>query len=83
LRLKFILPSLSRIGPEFSPIITDSLEEDGGKLYWTVVVEESRKPAFVRWKSATDQSKSYVREGPKTSDLDNESTWNYIKNKWG
>jgi hypothetical protein len=73
----------SRIGPEFSPLITDSLEEEGGKLYWVVVVEESRKPAFVRWKSATDQSKFYVREGPKTSGLDNESTWNYIKNKWG
>lgn len=69
----------SRIGPEFSPLITDSLEEDGGKLYWVVVVEESRRPAFVRWKSP----KFYVREGPKTSDLDNESTWNYIKNKWG
>lgn len=73
----------SRIGPEFSPLITDTLEEEGGKLYWAVVVEESRKPAFVRLKSANEPSKFYVRQGPKTSDLDNESTWNYIKSKWG
>ena len=73
----------SRIGPEFSPLITDNLEEESGKVYWVVVVEESRKPAFVRLKSANEPSKFYVRQGPKTSDLDNESTWNYIKNKWG
>jgi hypothetical protein len=70
----------TRIGPEFSPLITDSLEEDAGRLYWKVVVEDSPEPAFVRWKEDT---KFYVREGPKTSDLDNESTWHYIKNKWG
>lgn len=76
----------TRIGPEFSPFITDGLEEDAGRLYWKIVVEGSPKPAFVRWKSAgesKEQTKFYVREGPKTSDLDNESTWHYIKNKWG
>lgn len=75
----------ARIGAEFSPLITDTLEEKTGHLYWTVSVQESPKPAFVRWKSAgesKEQRKFYVREGPKTSDLDNESTWHYIKNKW-
>jgi hypothetical protein len=76
----------TRIGPEFSPFITDSLEEDAGRLYWKIVVEGSPGPAFVRWTFAgesKEQTKFYVREGPKTSDLDNESTWHYIKNKWG
>jgi Putative DNA-binding domain len=76
----------TRIGPEFSPFITDSLEEDAGRLYWKIVVEGSPEPAFVRWTFAgesKEQRKFYVREGPKTSDLDNESTWHYIKNKWG
>ena len=76
----------TRIGPEFSPFITDSLEEDAGRLYWKITVEDSPEPAFVRWKVAgesTEQKKFYVREGPKTSDLDNESAWHYIKNKWG
>jgi hypothetical protein len=76
----------TRIGPQFSPLIADGLGEDSGKLYWAVVVEESPEPAFVRWKPAgesKEQKKFYVREGPKTSDLDNESTWHYIKNRWG
>jgi predicted HTH transcriptional regulator len=75
----------TRIGSEFSPSITDRLEEANGKLYWVVVVEESPVPAFVRWHPVgeKEQRKFYVREGPKTSDLDNESTWHYIKNKWG
>jgi hypothetical protein len=76
----------TRIGPQFSPLITDSLEEMSGQLYWAVTVEGSPEPAFVRWKPAgepKEQKKFYVREGPKTSDLDNESTWHYIKNRWG
>ena len=76
----------TRIGTEFSPFITDNLEESNGKLYWKIVVESSAEPVFVRWKFAgesKEQKKFYVREGPKTTDLDNESTWHYIKNKWG
>jgi hypothetical protein len=70
-----------RIGAQYSPFITDSLEYSNGQLYWVVAVKASSEPAFVRWK---DQKKFfYVREGPKTSDLDNESTWHYIKNRWG
>jgi hypothetical protein len=63
-----------------------SLEEGAGMMYWMIVVEDSPEPAFVRWKFAgesKEQKKFYVREGPKTTDLDNESTWHYIKNKWG
>jgi len=76
----------TRIGPQFSPFIADSLEETAGLWYWVIGVEESLEPAFVRWKPAgesKEQKKFYVREGPKTSDLDNESTWHYIKNRWG
>ncbi len=77
----------TRIGPEFSPFInTDGWEERGGKLCWVIVVEESPAPAFVRWKAAgeaKEQKRFFIREGPKTSDLDNEGTWHYIKNKWG
>jgi len=75
------------IGYQFSYLITDSLEEADGKFYWVVVVEESPKgPVFVRWKpkgESKEQPKFFVREGPRTSDLDNESTWRYIKNRWG
>ncbi len=76
----------TRIGSEFSPLITDCLKEASGKLYWMIAVEDSPEPAFVRWKSAgepREQKKFYVREGPKTTDLDNESTWHYLKNRWG
>ena len=76
----------TRIGSQFSCFIADNLEESGGKLYWRVVVEKSPEPAFVRWKvkgERQEQKKFYVREGPKTSDLDNENTWRYIKNRWG
>jgi hypothetical protein len=76
----------TRIGPEFSPLIGESLEENSGRLCWTLTVQESPEPAFVRWKftgESKEQKKFYVREGPKTSDLDNERTWHYIKNKWG
>jgi hypothetical protein len=76
----------TRIGPEFSPLIAASLDETAGRLCWTLAVQESPEPAFVRWKftgESKEQKKFYVREGPKTSDLDNERTWHYIKNKWG
>ena len=76
----------TRIGPEFSPFITDRIEEVQSKLCWTVAVDPSPTPVFVRWKAPgepKEQKKFYVREGPKTSDLDNERTWRYIKNKWG
>jgi hypothetical protein len=76
----------ARIGSQFSPFITDRIEEVQGKLCWIVTVEPSRRdPVFVRWRIAgeKEQKKFFVREGPKTSDLDNELTWRYIKNKWG
>jgi Putative DNA-binding domain len=76
----------TRIGPQFSPFISDTLAETSGQLYWAVAVQESLEPVFVRWKAvgeSKEQKKFYVREGPKTSDLDNESTWHYIKNRWG
>jgi len=75
------------IGYQFSYLITDSLEKADGKSYWVVRVEESPKwPVFVRWKpkgESKEQQKFFVREGPRTSDLDNASTWRYIKNRWG
>jgi hypothetical protein len=70
----------ARIGAQFSHLITDILEESAGRLYWKVAVRESPEPVFVRWK---DQKKFFVREGPKTSDLDPETSWRYIRNKWG
>jgi hypothetical protein len=76
----------ARIGSEFSPLIADMLETSEGLMYWRILVEESPEPAFVRWKfpgRSDEERKFYVREGPKTSDLDNETTYHYIKNKWG
>jgi hypothetical protein len=76
----------TRIGPQFTHLITDRIQEAGDCLYWEVDVDKAPEPAFVRWKSSgesREQKKFYVREGPKTSDLDNESTWHYIKNRWG
>jgi hypothetical protein len=74
-----------RIGSAYSYLVTDNLNETGGKLYWAVVVKESPEPVFVRWQPKHEPKERkifYVREGPKTSDLDNESTYHYIKNKW-
>ncbi len=75
-----------RIGSAYSHLITDDLKESGGRCYWEITVAESPEPVFVRWKpkgQAKEEKIFYVREGPKTSDLDNESTWHYIKSKWG
>jgi hypothetical protein len=74
-----------RIGSAYSYLVTDSLKESGENLYWAVVVNESPEPVFVRWKPKHERQERkifYVREGPKTSDLDNESTYHYIKNKF-
>jgi len=76
----------TRIGPKFSPFIEEYFEEEAGQLCWVVVVASSPEPAFVRWKFAgesKEQKKFYIREGPKTSELDTENTWHYIKNRWG
>jgi len=70
----------ARIGAKFSPFIEEDLKEEVGHLCWVVFVAAAPEPAFVRWKNDT---KFHVREGPKTSDLDKESTKRYIKNKWG
>ena len=75
-----------RIGSAYSHLITDDLKEFGGCCYWEITVGESPEPVFVRWKpkgQAKEQKLFYIREGPKTSDLDNETTWHYIKSKWG
>jgi hypothetical protein len=71
-----------RIGSSFSDYIEEYFERvDGQEQDCLVfVVKPARELAFVLWK---DRKRFYVREGPKTSDLDNESTWRYIKNKWG
>lgn len=76
----------TRIGSEFSPFITDRIEEVQNKPCWIVTVDRSPEPAFVRWRAkgeVKEHKKFYVREGPRTSDLDNEGTWRYIRNKWG
>ena len=76
----------ARIGSEFAPFITDRIEAVQDNLCWIVTVDPSPQPVFVRWKAAgesKEQKRFFVREGPKTSDLDNERTWRYIRNKWG
>jgi hypothetical protein len=73
------------IGSAYSHLITDDLKEYGGRCYWEVTVAAAPGPVFVWWKpkGQPKERRFFVREGPKTSDLDNESTWHYIKNKWG
>jgi hypothetical protein len=74
-----------KIGKQFSDFISDRLEERNGKLCWIITVTRSPEPAFVKWKvdSETKEHKHfYVREGPRTADLDLENTWRYIKNRW-
>jgi hypothetical protein len=70
----------ARIGAKFSSFIEEDFEEESGQLCWVIFVAPAPQPAFVRWKN---DKKFYVREGPKTSDLNKESTWRYIKNRWG
>jgi hypothetical protein len=81
-RLRLLLRDLitTRIGPEFSPFIVDTIEEYDGRLYWKIVVDRSPVAAFVLW---DNKRRFYVREGPKTSELDPEGTWRYIKSRWG
>jgi hypothetical protein len=70
----------SRVGAQFSPCIADDVETIRDNVCWIVSVQRAPKPAFVRWQ---DWKKFYVREGPRTADLDNESTYHYILNRWG
>lgn len=74
-----------RIGRQFSDLISDRIEDRNGKLCWIITVGRSPEPAFVRWKAASDTKEHkhfYVREGPRTADLDLENTWRYINNRW-
>jgi hypothetical protein len=81
LQLKLQHLITDRIGSKFSPNIEENFEEINGKLCLLIRVERSKKgPAFVRWHEDT---KFFIREGPRTKALDNENTWLYIKNKWG
>ena len=68
-----------RLGSEYSPYVTDHIEEVDGELCWLVTVTRSAVPVFVHWKGDTS---FFVREGPRTSELDSESAWRYIKNHW-
>lgn len=85
--LRRILISIivDRIGKQFSDLISDRIEDYQGRLCWIISVSRSPEPAFVRWKSEADKKEIkhfYVREGPRTADLDLENTWRYIKNRW-
>ena len=80
LRLSLTDQIADRIGDQFSPFITDRIEQVDGKCCWIVAVDPSPQPAFVRWK---ERKFFFVREGPSTRELDNERTWRYIKNRWG
>jgi hypothetical protein len=75
-----------RLGAEFSPFITDRIEEVRGNFCWVVSVERSRRmPAFVRWKNpgeSKERERFFVREGPKTSELDTKDALNYIRQRW-
>jgi predicted HTH transcriptional regulator len=85
LKLKLSNYIFDRIVPEFSDDIEDYFEKALGpdgqdQEAWVIAVKSAREPAFVQWHG---QTKFYVRQGPRTSDLDTQSTWHYIKNKWG
>ncbi len=69
----------ARIGTQFAPCIADRIDRVQDELCWVVTAKRAPEPAFVRWH---DSKKFYVREGPRTADLDNESTYRYIKNRW-
>lgn len=74
-----------KIGKQFSDFITDHMEERNGRLCWIITVTRSPEPAFVKWKADVETKEHkhfYVREGPRTADLDLENTWRYIKNRW-
>ncbi len=73
----------NQIGSEFAPFITERFEEVQNKLCLIVAVDRSPEPAFVHWPpKGNSEPRFYVREGPKTSALDNACTWRYIKSRW-
>ena len=55
-----------KIGSEFAQFASERLEEVDGQPICVVEVDGAAAPAFVRW-DGTDHY--YIREGPKTSDL--------------
>jgi hypothetical protein len=80
--LQLALRSLiaEKIGAKFSPFIEENFEEASGQICWKIAIDSSPEPAFVNW---NNQKRFFVREGPRTHDLDNEDTWRYITNRWG
>jgi hypothetical protein len=80
LRLKLASQIAERIGSPFSRFVSDRIEDIDGKSVWIVDVQPGDEPAWVRW---DNRRRYFVREGPRTSELDSESTYRYIKNKWG
>jgi hypothetical protein len=69
-----------KIGAKFSPFIEEHFEETDGQICWKIAIDSAPEPAFVNW---SNEKRFFVREGPRTHDLDNENTWRYIINRWG
>jgi hypothetical protein len=79
-RFRLHLRSLitSRIGPQFAQFVNERTEEVNGETICIVDVDPTPFAAFVKW---DDYGHSYVRNGPKTSDLDPQQALEYRKNR--
>jgi hypothetical protein len=74
-----------RIGSEFAPFIATRIESSDGKIVCLIDVDRAPQAAFVRWEEAGNgaaRTKFFIREGNKTTELDNERTLRYVQIKW-
>jgi hypothetical protein len=57
--------------------VNERIEEAGGQVVCVVEVDKASAPAFVKW-DGTDHY--YIREGPRTNELDPKQTLAHVQN---
>ena len=67
-----------KIGSEFAPLIKTRCESVEGKIVCVIEVEKANEPAFLK---GDNKNYFYVREGPRTNELDPKETNAFIRGK--
>ncbi len=76
---------INTMGSAVSDLISETIEEYQGKLILVITLKPSAKPVYVKWKPK-GQSQTlkpfFVRDGPRTIELDTEGAVEYIRKRW-
>jgi len=76
---------INTMGPAVSELISEKIEEYNNKLILVITLKSASKPVYVKWKPK-GQSHTikpfFVRDGPRTIELDTEGAVEYIRKHW-